>query len=209
MLSYNNEPGIWLLKPTNTFLAYKGNGMTVFSNPEEYKQALFNFNKLKAKDPKASYVIQQYVDKLDLFKNKKYHLRVFMFVNGKSYSVCSLARICTARRKFIQGDYLNPDIHDTHLGSTSDEYIFNIPKDKQWDELFNSINEFITPHFKTYDDVKNPFIILGLDVLISQNQIWLLEINKTPSMEAINRSNKKYWDLIQYITEWILGCLNI
>lgn len=144
-------------------------------------------------------IIQEYINNPLLFKNRKFHLRSYLMIklfnNKLSFSYFKKAKILTAKDEYKNNDYLNHDIHDTHIGSTDADYYF--PKDLQKysnKEITNEIIDYFykqmniigeitiqidkKSNLKNYDKVKNAFDVLGVDLMITEDfQLKILEYN--------------------------------
>ena len=107
---------------------------------------------------------------------------------SKNGYMLKLGRIFTAKNKYIQQNYHNKNIHDTHVGSTDKDYYFphefvkQYSKDiiiniyKQMLELFHYIKLIIQA--KCYQESKKCFQIFGADIMITKvYKIKLLEMN--------------------------------
>jgi hypothetical protein len=102
-------------------------------------------------------------------------------------------------KEYINDDYSNTDIHDTHLKSTDDDYYFpndfnnananatNITADtiknifSQIKDISRASAEILSNKVKTYDNVQNGFYIFGIDLMI--------EINQTPETHTDKHTN--------------------
>jgi hypothetical protein len=219
---------IYIMKPTNTRFAFKGSGITVFTNESEYREGLLKIDEMRKKDKNTSYLIQEYIDNPLLFsvdgnEGLKFHFRVFMKLgikdNATSYSYFHKFRTCTSKEPFKKEDFLNPSIHDTHLSSTKDEYIYCINDEVSEFDCLNIINKEavnamikcvydMIKYFKAlqkFNDTKTAYTVLGLDVMIRDNgEPCLLEINTSPSVAPIN-FGPTYLDFVQEYTQWVLG----
>ena len=144
-------------------------------------------------------IIQEYINNPLLFKNRKFHLRSYLMIklfnNKLSFSYFKKAKILTAKDEYKNNDYLNHDIHDTHIGSTDADYYF--PEDlkkyankKITDDIINYLYKQMNiigditviidkkNNLKNYDKVKNAFDVLGVDLMITENfQLKILEYN--------------------------------
>ena len=144
-------------------------------------------------------IIQEYINNPLLFKNRKFHLRSYLMIklfnNKLSFSYFKKAKILTAKDEYKNNDYLNHDIHDTHIGSTDADYYFpndlkkyankNITDDiinylyKQMN-IIGDITVIIDKknNLKNYDKVYNAFDVLGVDLMITDDfQLKILEYN--------------------------------
>lgn len=201
---------IYILKPSVGNMAFGGHGIFVTTNLEEYLE----IKPLIIKRAEEKYVAQRYIVNPMTFDGKKCHLRLYIMTTswGECY-FCPLLKIMTAKLPYINGDWLNKEIHDSHLGSTDDNY--NYPKDKDRCSPQLPIYDLIAP---IYEDIKKLFDpklyegeakygyrILGADIMFSEGKIWILEINMTPAMASVE--GKSYEIFEEVYLKWEYLCI--
>lgn len=137
-----------------------------------------------------TFVLSEYITNPLTFKNKKFHLRLYYVYNPSNHRAYlhKYGSIFTAKKNYVSKNYQNKNIHDTHFGTTDDDYyfphefikiyskntIFNIYK--QLIELFHYV-KLITKG-ECYPESEKCFQIFGADVMITENfEVRLLEIN--------------------------------
>lgn len=217
---FNND--VWIFKPVG---GWSGEGIKVFNNFQNFQEYCFGIisdnkhkwkqlnttkhvHKLKLKN---EWVLQKYITKPQLFNHKKFHIRyyyLYTYINNtpKSY-VYPKGNIYTAKQVFMNDYYDDKDIHDTHLGSTDDDYVF--PDDSKMDTKTNdyimkqimNITRYLSKVIKgqCYSENVNCFELFGVDVIITNNnKVKLLEVNSKIGMKYI-KDNKFFVDLLDNV----------
>jgi hypothetical protein len=129
-------------------------------------------------------VICEYVTDVQTFHDKKFHLRVLLFLStwGK-WEVVPIYKIVTAKLPYVKDDWKNKDIHDSHWKSTDGDYFFCEDGDlyseevnSQIIEVCRGVSESVSP--KPYSESEKAYEMLGLDFLVRENgTVVLLEVN--------------------------------
>ena len=204
---FNNN--IQILKPvkaikTNLTMS-SGKGIIICENLIQLQNAKKYLNDY-------DYIIcQNYIKNPLLFKNKKFHIRIYMIstiINNifNSYTI-DYGRIFTSKNIFINDDYSNMMIHDTHYRYTDDDYIFpddflcNINKNTDNHTIENILLQIKNILYKLsvilYDFVYqqkntlNSFHLFGIDIMIDDTfNVKLLECNKYPEL-TVEKNDKK------------------
>jgi DNA-binding protein Fis len=180
----NNQP--WYIKLN---VAGKGQGNMIINNYNDF------LNKLKkVKNAKNGFILNKYIINPLLFKEKKFHIRIFFinYINSMNIKKSYLSRygtIMTAKNKYISNDFFNKDIHDSHLQSTETDYLFPDDLEKEYgktkvNDYFKQIKTILKyisdiSDLSNYEETKNGYAINGCDFMItSDNMVKLLEINR-------------------------------
>lgn len=200
--------GWWVVK------ASKGNGGrdVWVVNKSNWKSVLEELSTTE------EYVIQRYVDRPLLYKNKKFHFRCYtaMLANASSL-VYRKAFILTAGEDF---DYLDedPSKHITNLSVNKhfEGHPGQIPCDlfveypeiyEQIKKLWHDIVQAASPFMSYQTNIFN-FEFFGLDVIADvDNKCWLIEINRLPGLETSKNYYKKEEDILY--DEMMLSLLKI
>jgi hypothetical protein len=193
--------GVWILRPSSMFAA-SGNDIMIVSNSEEFNsardfytnraQAHQRFHKLNAKYYVV--IVSQYITQPMLFRELKFHLRLYMFTTPASRPKISRkhGKIITAAEPYKQADWSNKRIHDTHLKSTSGDFFF--PRDFPAQEMLPGINEQLDALENTLallcnkqapykEQTELGYHIFGLDIMVRDTgKIVLIEINERPGI---------------------------
>lgn len=144
----------------------------------------------------ASYVFCEYVTDLMLFRERKFHLRAYLFVTTwGTFRVYPEYRIITAKLPYVTDDWKNKDIHDTHLQSTDADYFFRpggdlyLEKtDLQIQEICQEIIRHLQP--RPYSESKVGYEMLGLDYLVKSNgDVVLVEVNTNAGIKCVEEWN--------------------
>jgi len=188
---------VYIVKPV---ASSGGEGITVVSDSSELAHARTVIGCRKA-------VVCDYIRNPKLFNGKKFHLRCyFMVTTWRKHHLYPKFKIITAKLPYIDDDYLNRDIHDTHIKTTQSNYFY--PDDMSESNYFSKVNlicntlgKIIRP--RGYTEAKHSYEILGLDILIdNNNKAWLLEVNATPGMHPVNDDYSDYDSFEKGILEW-------
>ena len=146
----------WILKPV---FSYSGKGVKVFNNFNDFEK---HINKLKEKNEcnklgwkkKCYYVLSEYIDKIKLYNNKKFHIRLYFLVtllNGNKKCYYSKNGYLLHAKKDYNLENLSHNIHNSHTNSTDGAIFFPECLDNteklypQLKELFKHIGDLIQP----------------------------------------------------------------
>lgn len=139
------------------------------------------------------YVACKYVQDVQTFKGRKFHLRVYLFVStwGR-WELYPRYRIITAALPYKKGDWQNKAIHDTHLKSTDKDYFYYLGGDMydaKTDLRIQRICKELVKHIqaKSYPESKAGYERLGLDFLVKESGTPIL-------LEVNNNSGVSVWE---------------
>lgn len=158
-----------------------------------------------------------------LFKGKKFHLRTYLMIKkyvvkdrvNWTWSFFNRGKILTAADEYVNNEWDNKKIHDTHIGTTDDDYYFpedlDIMESKKLEILdsmnyisrivFNIIKE---SNIRTFDEAVNSFEVLGLDFMILDDySVKILEINNKLGYGVKNQGTPKVEKFTRDFFEWI------
>ena len=147
-----------------------------------------------------------------------------LFLNNKgkiTWSTNLHGTIRNAKLNFIEGDYHNFEIHDTHAKSTSNFIFF--PEDFNFEKknlekvisqielILSKIAEIIKIHLKCYSESNNCFEVFGIDFMIKKDfTVILIEINDNYGFHNENKNeydteeSRRIWRIyIQKFVRWI------
>lgn len=191
-------PGqVLIVKPSD---AARGEGITVVSTTAELEEA----RRLALKNSEAkSGVVSTYIRNPALIYGYKFHLRVYLMVTclkwdtplpRSAFQVFPKCFILSAADKYVDGDYTNTKIHDTHFCSSHKELAMVFPDDfpdeegrKKIQVGIDAMTDRIVTCFENKRWAKPPstqlaYQILGPDILFDEHyNPWLLEVNLRPS----------------------------
>lgn len=167
------------------------------------------------------------------------HFRCYFMISiinniFKSY-LLETGKILTAKLPYIEGDYLNKDIHDTHVDSTDDDYFF--PEDlikhksiidmNEFNKIFEKmriilsiISKIAFTNFETYPNAKNSYAIYGVDFIMSRDlstnhdtnhdtnnfNLYVLEVNGFRTAYSA-RTEKTKIMIGKMYSKWINDCI--
>jgi glutathione synthase/RimK-type ligase-like ATP-grasp enzyme len=205
--------GLKILKP---FGGFKGDGILITENHEESQTWVEN-------SKYTQWLLQPYLKNPALFQNHKFHFRIFVLVvitDIRRVYVSSVYFYRVAEKKYVQGDWDDADIHDTHYNKEFEKSKFPDELPDGWTTQdikpkMNEINQMFTDVFKNHHEfkpewnAKNGFELFGADIMFSNKKAYVLEINskigyggQNPIIPGIietvleNKENKHFTKLI-------------
>jgi len=232
-------PGNYILRPISGF---GGSGILYVHNSKDLDKAIAYYAAQKDSKGKFKYntrdiIVSKIITDLLLFKGRKFHLRMYYMVailEGEvSCFLLDFGKIITAKEPYNLDIPFRKEVHDTHLGSTDDDYFFpsdltlknisSLRKDNYSENEFdtNTIlkgireigkgisNIFVglskgNPNSLLYENQQNGYHIYGLDILVRDNlEPVLVECNNQPGFTSID--NKNLSDILyRWINETVL-----
>ena len=109
------------------------------------------------KNNQTTFILNKYIINPLLFKEKKFHIRIYLinYINSKNIIKSYLSRygkIITAKDKYIPADFGNKDIHDSHIKSTDNDYMFPNDLEKEYGKtkVHNYFNQIKIINLITY-----------------------------------------------------------
>ena len=206
--------------------SYSGLDIEVFTEFKDFKNFIDNlinekdiknfdinkYNKLNGLNKKfrfnIEWVLQEYITNPLLFEKRKFHLRgIFLYIfsnNKKKGYLYNDLKILTAKLPYVNDDYKNKEIHDSHDKSTIRKCMtFKKDfKDIYGEEKVNYIfdqTKYIVQYIyklinaKCYPEVKNCFNIYGFDIMILDDfTVKIIENNFNPGLDY----QPEFYDLI-------------
>ena len=169
-------------------------------------------------------ILSKYITNPLLFNNKKFHIRSYLLISkikntnnsfNWKWSFFHQGKILTAQDDYINDDWDNKFIHDTHIKSTQDDFYF--PQDLFLDKFieddiiqqmknvcFEIFNIIKSSNIKTFNEVINSFEILGLDFMILDDYtVKILEVNNKLGFGVINQGSDKVNQYTYDFFNWI------
>ncbi len=227
----NDKNGnVWIFKPVG---GYSGQYIKVFNEFNQFAKYVKNmihlhrsrFNKndkidkigLSLSKDFASWVLQEYIDNTLLINERKFHMRVYLLYynrnNIKTGYVSNIYEIALAREPYIQKNYGNSGIHDTHFYEGTMPLYF--PRDFPFDEdIKNNVMQQVKSicncliketNAKCYPDALNCFEVFGVDLMVdTNNNVKLIEVNTKigypkPDSDPINFCEKLITGIIETV----------
>jgi len=210
--------GIYIIRPVGKSVG-SGEGIEYITNKNELSNII---NKYKNNTKYSKVIASEYIQPLLLYNNKKFHIRVhILFLNnhGKiTWSTNLHGRIFCARTDFINGNYHNLEIHDTH-GRYSARNIyfpeeFNYGKENtekvlsQMELILSKVVEMIKTNLKCFPESINCFEVFGIDFMVKNDfTVILIEVNDdvgNPSFPLDNQLNKEDVNYEENNRLWLL-----
>lgn len=143
-----------------------------------------------------SFIVSRYITDPLLYEERKYHLRsFFLYRTGEEstsqnarprWSVFERSRIVTAKLPYIQGDWTNPLIHDTHSKSTPFNIFADTPSSPDFMRMIDALGEIMMRHhIVPYPESKVGYEVFGLDILPTPRGYILMEVNSRVGMKDL------------------------
>jgi hypothetical protein len=215
------KDGVYIIRPVGKDIG-AGEGIEYVINKKEFNAVV---NKYKLSNKYKKIIASEYIKPLLLYKKKKFHIRVHMlFLNNKgkiTWSNNLHGKIRHAKYDFINNDYNNLEIHDTHAETTSRDIFFpedfNFRKENkekilsQMELILSKVAEIIKPHLKCYTESNNCFEVFGIDFMIKKDfTVILIEINDSYGIHTDNKNqydtqeSRRIWRMyIKKFVNWI------
>ena len=183
-----------ILKPTKG-MAFGGNDISIVNSDKEFRNWMKGPNR-------HTFVACQYINDPYLFiprgstRGHKFHFRIYIVVTSWGRSILfPKFRLLTALQPFINGDYRNKKIHDSHVGSTNDDYFLeDLPLNVQKvvRDKVEKIYKLLVSNIKAqpYSEAKNAYEILGIDVMVDKKlNVYLLEVNQNAGVTMFKKES--------------------
>ena len=212
------KKGVYIIKPVGKAVG-SGEGIEYVSNKKEFEAVV---NKYKSGNIYKKIIMSEYIQPLLLYEKKKFHIRVhILFLNNKgkiTWSTNLHGRIFCARKEFVDKDYYNLEIHDTH-GRYSKRNVyfpeeFNYGKENtekvllQMEMILSKVAEIVKPHLNCYPESNNCFEVFGIDFMVKKDfTVMLIEVNDNygamsfPLNNRDDEENNRLWLL--YVKEYV------
>lgn len=173
--------GLKILKP---FGGFKGDGILITESQEEAQDWI-------EQSKYTQWLLQDYLVEPNLLQNHKFHFRIFVLViitDIRRVYVSTVYFYRVAEKKYVQEDWDDADIHDTHYNKKFEEFVFPDKLPDGWTTQdikpkMNEINQMFTDVFKNHHEfkpewnAKNGFELFGADVMFQDKKPYILEIN--------------------------------
>jgi hypothetical protein len=192
------QKNIWIIKKN---LEFGGKGNFIVST---YNQFITIKNKLKN-----DFIICKYITNPLLFNQLKFHLRVYFinYIDQRNEIRAYMSKygfILTAKEPYINDNFENQDIHDSHFKSTATDYIYPTDFNKTFGvQNTNIVNNKIIEILKylteiqklyNYPDSDSGFSIIGCDFMVTDNlEVKLLETNNRTLLAAKTDKYRKFF----------------
>lgn len=202
LLDFKNK--VYLVKPVG-FGAFSGASIRVVETKEEMLRAISDIRQ-KRKDWRIS--IQEYIMDPLLYNGRKFHVRVHVIVSCWGSFLFPYHEILTAKLPYVNGDFKNKLIHDSHGASTdTDIYMsYNMQGYDGIQKIFETLRDKIQPI--PYSESVFGYETLGLDIMFTEHKTYLLEINNKVGQDAVSEDYYKTrmeWEK-KYV-EWEYQCI--
>jgi hypothetical protein len=206
------KDGVYIIRPVGKDIGH-GTDIEYVSNKKEFKVVLDKYKKNKKY---MKVIASEYIQSMLLYDNKKFHIRVhILFLNNKGNITWSANLHGTARHAkydFINRDYNNLEIHDTHAKTTSRNIFF--PEDfnfgrentekvlSQMELILSKVAEIVKPHLKCFPESNNCFQVFGIDFMMKDDfTVMLIEVNDN---YGIHNENKNEYNTEEGSKVWCM-----
>jgi hypothetical protein len=193
-----NETTIKILKPLNGFA---GSGIQIVKTKEDILKWLKENQSQNQSQKYKEWLLEDYITDPDLKDGYKFHLRVLILLKVKQNKpievyISNHKFYTIAKEKYKKDDWQNKNIHDTHYReikvttfpqelpdswSSSDANLAILEMNNMIIELFNNQIDF-----KPEWNALNGYEIFGADIMFSNKQSYLLEINAKTGLKDCN-----------------------
>lgn len=204
--NFIKKHGVVILKPVD---GWGGNLITVHENYESFRDLTTKIYKEKQadgfnarKDPRYGYsnrlnwVVEEYLQGPMLYKGRKFHGRVYFVFhvdsNGKKHAyLFDKIRIAVAEDPYVEGDYDNKKIHDTHFvlkeeGRPTVMYLIGAINYDAYTQVNEELKLLFTSIARNmdgdcYPESKYCYQVFAADIMVTgDGHLRLLEINNKP-----------------------------
>jgi hypothetical protein len=164
--------GIKIMKPEG---GYAGKGIYLVENKQEvlknlrYDKTVYSYR----------YLLQDYIMEPALIQGHKFHLRLPILVIDDRKFIYSRCPYYVAKKPFIQNDFENKDIHDTHYNSDVSLFYPDVLPDGWTKKVSLSFLKKVFSELKLKPGwkSKNSYYLFGADIMFENKNPILLEIN--------------------------------
>jgi len=162
-----------ILKPSD---GYEGKGIFLVHSKDEVLKRIRNDNVTQSE----SFLLQDYIMNPALITGHKFHLRVIILVIDNRKFLYRKSPYYVSKKPFLQDDFLNKDIHDTHYNPNVKEFYPDTLPDG-WDKKVSFF--FLKKVFKNLElkpewKSKHSYYLFGADIMFEEKNPILLEINE-------------------------------
>ena len=217
------EGEVWIWRPERGF---SGRGVTAFTTQAELDSVWADH---RHTFPKERALISRYiVNPAPLVVGgtlRKFHLRLYFLVvaipegtpgvrAGRRSALYAEGEIAHSKEPYVQDDYANPMVHDTHI-KWSEERRF--PRDYPGGQLaaekilglargmLTRVSEVLLPTVCPYAGCQGGYEVYGVDLMVdSLGRAWLIEINSRPGYEMLSGAPAPRAQRRDWISDFIL-----
>ena len=221
--------GIWIIRPCGIGFS-SGSGIVRIHDKNQLLKLQEEYIKSKGTKPKheqykrykdeyVEKIASHYIENPLLFNGLKCHFRMYLLISlypTYMFSLWSIGKILTAKKPYVNNNYGDNEIHDTHMGSTKENYFFpkdlwklGVSKEKttsmwnQMNEVCDVVSQIFKPHANTYPESKTCFEVFGLDFMADdQHHIYLIEVNDKVGYGGA-KDDKKFHSFSKKYFQWV------
>ena len=186
--------GVYIVRPCGRGF-YSGKNVYIIENNRDLEKVKKEYNYIHSKKKKEfDVLVSNYITNPLLFHGKKFHFRTYLLVGiypEYNFHVFNMAKIITAKKKYIKSNFKDKDIHDSHMGSTDANYYF--PKHYPYDDVEHVANQIVElstqiakiykKYAGSYPESKYAYEVYGLDLMLDENHnLYFIELNDRVGM---------------------------
>jgi len=204
---------VWILKAN---WGWQGKGNRIVTNQGEMDDAIAELKISQSETgtsrPSDTEIIaSEYIRDPMLYHGFKFHVRIYVIVlvteREKKVWVKNTGLIAPAGEKYVDKDYENANIHDSHFGKNP-TLIGKFPRDLPGADP-NRINIILTdafecllPHVNKYPETKNQYDLYAIDIMLTVEGVpKILEINRFPASLKEDKYKNDQVDFIEFGAE--------
>jgi len=182
-----------------------GDGILVTESQEDISR---HIQYLNTKYPSNPVIVSEYITQPLTFEHRKMHFRMYLLVtisnNVRGCRLWHQGKILTAKLPYINASYNTREYHDSHIGSTPQDYYIDFNYSYQYandipaelkrgifdgmKECSKVIERILNEHnVQPYAESQNAFELFGLDFMYNKatNSVVLLEVNDNIGIDKV------------------------
>jgi hypothetical protein len=184
----------WIIKPS---ASYAGIGQEIIVNKDQLDSYLSKDVAIHNDFIVTKFLLEKYMDKPLLLNKRKFHIRSFLIYiidkdNKRRAYMLKKMNVVLAKNEFIQDDWNNKDIHDTHFDGTNHKIFPDEIRDDMVPDVMESITDQVIKINKVlvnildkttfkYEENDVNYRFIGIDYMVTNdNKVKILEANKNP-----------------------------
>lgn len=190
LANFRYNGGVWIMKIDRKY-SCSGKDNYIIYNKSSFERAKNEAWKAKNDTNKKNYlrgvVINRYISNPFLFNGKKTHFRAYILLRTVGGHVISdFSVMYTGSNEYVERDYENKGVHDTHLIHTSSVEIFDKERNSFIADAIQHVctllvREISKRRILPYPESKKGYKIIAPDIIVTDDyKPYLLEVNTDP-----------------------------
>jgi hypothetical protein len=200
-----------------------GDGILVTESQDDIGQHIQHLN---SRYPSNPVIVSEYITQPLTLENRKMHFRMYLLVTVYGNVITSKlwhqGKILTAKLPYINASYNTRDIHDSHIGSTPQDYYidfnysYQYPNDLDHNlirEIFDGMEKcakvidlIVKEHnIQPYAESRCAYELFGLDFMYNKatRRLVLLEVNDNIGIDKISQEDNLHSMFSEELWEFI------